>query len=258
MKFFIFGHGSIGSRHLKNLIALGHQEVFDLNQADCALICNPTALHLATAKKAPGLPLFIEKPLSHNLVDTEKLTGKILVGYCLRFDQSLKQFKQKLAGKKIKSVKIVCQSWLPAWHPEKDYRQSYSAKKALGGGVLLDLSHEIDYALWFFGPVKNIKAKLQMAPELEIETEAIADLKLEFVSGVNAEIHLSYAGKKYERYCEVKTDSQTWRWNFKPNNEMYVAEMKHFISVASGKETPQITVSDGRRVLEVIAAAKNQ
>ena len=78
MKFYLFGHGSIGSRHQKNLIALGHQEVTDLNQAKCALICNPTSSHLSTALKTSNLPLFIEKPLSHNLDGVDQLTGKIL------------------------------------------------------------------------------------------------------------------------------------------------------------------------------------
>jgi len=220
------------------------------------LICNPTSLHLETAKKAPGLPLFIEKPLSHNLDGIDRLQGKILVGYCLRFDQSLRQFKEKITGKKITKVKIVCQSWLPDWRPDKDYRQSYSAKKALGGGVLLDLSHEIDYALWFFGPVKKVTAKLRMAPELEIETEAIADLKLGFISGVTADIHLSYASRKAERYCEVVTDSGTLRWDYQPNNDMYIEEMKHFIDVCQGQAKPLVTVSDGRRVLEVIEVAR--
>ncbi len=259
MKFFIFGHGSIGTRHQKNLIALGHQEVFNLKQADCALICNPTALHLETAKKAPGLPLFIEKPLSHNLERVDQLKGKILVGYCLRFDQSLIEFKRQvdqLSPDQIKKVKITCQSWLPDWHPQTDYRQSYSVKKELGGGVLLDLSHEIDYALWFFGPVKKVTAKLRQAPELQIETEAIADLKLEFASGVTADIHLSYASHKSERYCEVTTESDTLRWDFQPNNDMYLVEMKHFIKVCLGKESPLITVADGIKVLKVIETAK--
>lgn len=257
MKFYLFGHGSIGLRHQKNLTALGHQEVFDFKNAECALICNPTALHLQAALAVPDLPLFIEKPLSHNLDGVDQLTGKILVGYCLRFDASLVKFKQQISGKKIKSAKIVCRTWLPGWHPDKDYRTSYSAKKELGGGVLLDLSHEIDYTLWFFGPVKNVRAKIQMAPELNIETEAIAYLKLEFASGVKAEIHLSYASRKNERYCEVTADDgKTLRWDFQPNNEMYINEMKHFANVVSGKETPLITAADGIAVLKIIEAAK--
>ncbi len=261
MKFVIVGLGSIGKRHKNNLESLGHEVITQWEKADGFLICNPTALHLETALKVAHFerPIFIEKPLSHNLDGLEALRGTILVGYCLRFDQSLKEFKQKVDGldkNKIKSVKIVCQSWLPDWHPDKDYRQTYSAKRNLGGGVLLDLSHEIDYALWFFGPVKKVSAKIRQAPELNIETEAIADLTLEFASGVKADIHLSYASHETKRYCEIKTASQTLRWDYQPNNEMYLTEMKHFINVCHGKEAPLITAADGRLVLEIIEAAK--
>lgn len=259
MKLVIVGLGSIGSKHKKNLEALGHQIVETGETADGFLICNPTALHLKTALKLQkyNVPLFIEKPLSHNLDCLDQLTAKILVGYCLRFDQSLIDFKEKISREKVESVKIVCQSWLPDWHPEKDYRQSYSAKKELGGGVLLDLSHEIDYALWFFGPVKKVSAKLQSAPELEIETEAIADLSLEFISGVKAEIHLSYASRETARFCKVKTpDNKILHWEFKPNNLMYVEEMKHFIRVCQGKAEPLVTKADGINTLKVIETAK--
>lgn len=261
MKFFIFGHGSIGIKHQKNLIGLGHEETNEETAADGFLICNPTSVHVETALKLLRYqkPIFIEKPLSHNLVNTNKLTGKILIGYCLRFDQSLRSFKQKLDKldqSKIKSVRIVCNSWLPNWRPGKDYRETYSAKKNLGGGALLDLSHEIDYALWFFGPIKKITARLQQSPKLDIETEAIADLNLEFKSGIKAEIHLSYAGRKNERYCEVIIDSQTLRWDYQPNNEMYVSEIKHFIAICQSKAEPLITVADGRNVLKIIETAK--
>lgn len=216
-------------------------------------------MHLTTARQAGNLPLFIEKPLSHNLDQVEQLPPRVLVGYNLRYDQSLRRFKQSLEGKKITAAKIVCQSWLPDWRPGRDYRETYSAKKALGGGVLLDLSHEIDYALWFFGSVKAVKAKLKMAPELKIETEAVADLQLTFDSGVIADIHLSYASQKFARYCEVKTaDGQTLRWDYTPNNDMYLEEMNHFARVVAGKEDPLVTVADGINVLKVIELAKNQ
>lgn len=258
MKLIIVGLGSIGKKHKANLESLGHEVVDSYEKADGALICNPTSLHLKTALEALKykIPVLIEKPISHNLKGLDQLKGKILIGYCLRFDQSLNEFKQKVGKEEVKSVKIVCQSWLPDWHPDKDYRQSYSAKKALGGGVLLDLSHEIDYALWFFGPVKKVSAKLQMDPELQIETEAIADLNLEFESGVKAEIHLSYASHLQARFCEVKTKNQVFRWDFQPNNEMYLNEIKHFIKIVQGKESPLVTVNDGINVLKIIKTAK--
>jgi len=258
VKLVIVGLGSIGKRHKSNLEALGHQIVPSPEKADGVLVCNPTSLHLESALTFTrlGLPVFIEKPLSHNLNGLEQLKGKILVGYCLRFDESLRKFKKNVPQRGIKSVKIVCQSWLPDWHPQTDYRQSYSAKKELGGGVLLDLSHEIDYALWFFGPVKKVSAKLQMAPELEIETEAIADLNLEFVSGVKAEIHLSYASHQPARFCEIKTEKEIFRWDYQPNNEMYLEEMKHFIRIIEGKEQSLVTIADGTKVLKIIETAK--
>lgn len=272
MKFVIVGLGSIGSRHKKNLENLDHQ-VISCHQNDNleqilveqkpngVLVCNPTSVHLKTAIKVTklGFPVFMEKPLSQNLEGVEFLRGTILVGYCLRFEEKLRQLKNKLTGinpKQIRSVTINCLSWLPDWHPNTDYRQSYSAKKELGGGVLLDVSHEIDYALWFFGPVKTVSAKLQMAPELEIETEAIADLRLEFVSGVKADIHLSYASHESRRDCMITTDKETLTWNYQSNNEMYIKEMKHFINVVAGKEKPLVTVTDGINVLKVIETAK--
>ena len=272
MKFVVVGLGSIGQRHQKNLEHLGHQvvpvhsqdnleQIISNEKPNGLLVCTPTSKHLqpALTALAADLPVFIEKPLSHNLDGVNELKGKILVGYCLRFDQSLRQFKAKIDNldkNQIKSVSIVCQSWLPDWHPGRDYTQSYSAKKELGGGVLLDLSHEIDYALWFFGSVKKIEAKLKQSPELNIATEAIADLNLEFESGVKADIHLSYASRQSARFCEVMTGTETLRWDFVVNNDMYIAEMKHFINVAVGRQQPLITVADGRQVLEVIETAK--
>lgn len=262
MKLAIVGLGSIGKRHKQNLETLGHKIIDNYDQAEGFLICNPTSKHVETALQLIKFirAIFIEKPISHNLDNLDKLTSNILVGYCLRFDKSLREFKEKvdkLDKTKIKSVKIVCQSWLPDWRPKNDYHQSYSAKKELGGGVLLDLSHEIDYVLWFFGPVKTVRAKLQMAPELNIETEAKANLELDFVSGIKAEMYLSYADHESKRFCEITTISdQTLRWDFKPNNEMYIEEMKHFIKVIEGKEKPFISVEDGVKVLKVIETAK--
>lgn len=272
MKFVIVGLGSIGKRHQKNLESLGHQvipahyqdnleQILKSQKPDGVLVCTPTSEHMQPAQiaLAAGLPVFIEKPLSHNLEGIDQLKGKVLVGYCLRFDKSLQEFKKKVDQLKpgqVKSVSIVAQSWLPDWHPDSDYTQSYSAKKELGGGVLLDLSHEIDYALWFFGSVKKVSAKLQQSPELNIETEAVADLDLDFVSGVKATIHLSYASRQPARFCELVTESDTLRWDFQPGNNMYIEEMKHFANVVSGKDEPLITLADGRNVLEVIETAK--
>ncbi len=274
MKFVIVGLGSIGKRHKENLETLGQkvipahhrdnlEQIIATEKPDGVLVCTPTSQHLqpALTALAADLPAFIEKPLSHNLDGVDQLKGKILVGYCLRFDRSLQEFKQQVDHVKpseIKSVKIVAKSFLPDWHPGSNYTQSYSAKKEFGGGVLLDLSHEIDYALWFFGAFRSVTAKLEKSPELDIETEAIANLNLEFESGVKTNIYLSYASRLPARFCEIVTDSKTLRWDFVANNDMYLEEMKHFINVAAGKQQPLITAADGIKVLQVIETAKQQ
>lgn len=270
MKFIIVGLGLIGQRHQKILTDLGHKIILchrDQNliqlikeeKPNGVLICNPTSLHLKTAKMAAGLPLLIEKPLSHNLDGIEELKGQILVAYCLRWQPGMQQIKQKIENKavgKILSAEIWCSTYLPNWHPGTDYHQSYSAKKALGGGVLLDLSHEIDYAVWFFGKVKMVSAKLQQAPELKIETEAIADLEIEFVSGVKAQIHLDYVTNPPKRGCLIQGETGNLSWNYPGRESMYEDEIKHFMEVCQGKTEPLISLTDAVHVLKIIEAAK--
>ena len=107
MKLVIVGLGSIGKRHKTNLESLGHEVINDYAEADGILICNPTALHVKTALEVQKyhLPIFIEKPISHNLDNLDKLAGNILVGYCLRFDWSLQEFKTKISQEKNPSGK---------------------------------------------------------------------------------------------------------------------------------------------------------
>ena len=270
MKFIIVGLGSIGQRHQKILTDLGHEVIpchqnddlkslIATNHPNGILICNPTSLHLKTAKMAVGLPLLIEKPLSDNLDGITPLQGKILVAYCLRFQPGLIQIKEQLKSGvigKIKTAEIVCSTYLPDWHPGSDHTQSYSAKKELGGGVLLDLSHEIDYAVWWFGRAKSVSAKLHTAPELHIETEAVADLNIEFVSGVKAKIHLDYVTKPVKRYCLIQGTKGSLKWHYPGPENMYLDEIKHFVEVCQGKTKPLIPLTDAVHILEIIEAAK--
>jgi len=286
MKFIIVGLGSIGKRHKKNLLFLRHEvipcrrdddlkKILETHQPDGVIICNPTSLHVATAMVAAktGCHLLIEKPISHNLKNLDELFKIVkkkklvlMVGYNLRFESGLIKIKQKLnqqAIGKVKSAKIEAGSYLPNWHPNEDYRQSYSAKKSLGGGVLLDLSHEIDYAVWFFGKAKTVKAELKMVPELEIETEGLAELEVKFESGVMAKIHLDYISREYKRNLEIIGENGNISWNYAAiradgwdSNEMYVKEIENFISAIEGKNKPLVTGQEAKHVLKIIEAAK--
>ena len=189
MRYLIAGLGSVGRRHLRNLTALGQKDIllyrsgrstlpdeelagfptdYDLKSAlvhnpQAVIVSNPTALHLDVAIPAAeaGCDLFVEKPISHNMDRLDDLGkasafggGKMLVGFQFRFHPGLQQIKNILDENRIGKVLFVNSHWgeyLPGWHPKDDYRQGYSARSNLGGGVVLTLCHPIDYLRWFLG-----------------------------------------------------------------------------------------------------------
>ena len=178
MRFLICGLGSIGQRHLRNLRALGQQDIVlwrtglgtlpadDLEgipvepdlmtalerwQPDAAVVANPSALHVEAAVPAAraGCHIFIEKPVSDRLEGLEDLRaalavggGEVLVGFQYRFDPGLIRARELLHGGTIGrplSARAHWGEYLPDWHPWEDYRRSYAARADLGGGAALTL-----------------------------------------------------------------------------------------------------------------------
>ena len=175
MKTLVIGYGSIGSRHYRLLSELGCDVrvlskhnlgmkncFFDLSQAlswepEYIIIANETAKHYQTLQSLfnnqykNGI-ILVEKPLFNQLEVLPKVQlSHVFVAYNLRFHPILQEIKKAIQTEKIISAQIYVGQYLPEWRPDKDYRKSYSAEKALGGGVLRDLSHELDYMNWFFG-----------------------------------------------------------------------------------------------------------
>lgn len=317
MRFLISGCGSIGERHLRNLQTLGHQVIVhdtrterllgleqnynvptfrELERAleekvDGVLVCTPTAYHVPTAMRAVdrGFHVFVEKPLSNTLEGTEELVttaarkGLVtLVGYNLRFFRSLRLAKKLLEdgliGRPL-SARAECGFYLPYWHPWEDYRGSYSANAALGGGVVLDHIHELDYLRWFLGEVREVFCFADKLSTLEIDTEDLAEILLRFESGAIAEIHLDYLQRSYRRSCEIIGEDGVIVWDYihqtvqlygKENNqyrvflenintdrnEMYIQEMEHFVRCIQGEDTPVADAAAGRRILEIALAAQ--
>ncbi len=172
MKFLIAGLGSIGTRHARNLIALGERDLvffrthkstisapdlqlFPLetelsaalsHEPDAVIVCTPTALHLDVAIPAAqaGCHLFIEKPISNNLdridelVEIVKSKGlKATIGFHFRCHPGLQKVKSLIETGAIGRSVWAQAHWgeyLPDWHPWEDYRTAYSARSDLGGG----------------------------------------------------------------------------------------------------------------------------
>lgn len=271
MRFLIAGLGSIGRRHLRNLVALGERDVLlfrthqatlpdadladfpvetDLQKAlamepEAVIVSNPTALHLAVAQPAveAGCSLFMEKPLSVDCkglsalsASIERSRAKTLVGFQFRFHPALMQIKRWIAEGTIGDVLSSSVYWgeyLPGFHPWEDYRKSYSARRDLGGGVVRTLCHPIDYMRWLLGEVDAVSAFVGKVSDLEIEVEDLAEIRMQHNSGALTHIHLDYFSQPKQHDLKIvgTRGSITWSEEDEKAN-LYVNANKEWLSFA--------------------------
>jgi len=255
MKILVVGYGSIGKRHVKNLLENSDSEIiictknknlekFDMNRVKivkslkkamnenitCALITNNTSEHVETATKLinKNIDIFIEKPLSNsiegisNLLKLVKKKKIITLMACnLRFHPCIEKIKKMINSNeigKIISVQVENGSYLPDWHQNEDYSKSYVAKQKLGGGIILTSIHELDYLYWLFGDVKEVFAVSEKMSELKIETNDIALMILKFKKNILAEVHLDYLQRPYFRSCKIKGTKGVIYWDSDSNS----------------------------------------
>ena len=205
-----------------------------------------------------------------------------MVACNMRFFWAINKIKDLLKNNVIGRVifaRIETGQYLPDWHPWEDYRQMYSAKRNLGGGVVLDAIHEIDYAVWFFGSVEKNIAMYGKLSNLDIETEDTAEIMLKFKNGPMVNIHMDYVQRSPSRSCKIIGEKGTISWDINDNsiklclakskrgkifngpknyniNQMYLDEIKHFlICVKNNRETIQ-DVTQGLGILRVALQAK--
>lgn len=320
-RILIVGLGSIGKRHLRlarglmpnaDIIVLRHQnnnEVHEYSNGSfsnldeavafkpqIAVIASPASSHVATSQflADDGVHLLVEKPLSSSLSGVARLLETcrdknlvLLTGYNLRFLPSLQRYKDLLDEGiigNIFSVRCEIGQYLPTWRPDTDYRTSVSARSAMGGGVLLELSHELDYLRWIFGEVEWVKVTLSQQSELEINVEDSAHLTLGFKPKSKnrqliAQVNLDFIRHDTTRVCTAIGEKGTLKWNglngvvsfyrsgsnewlelfshFHHRDESYLAEWKNFIECVVQHKQPLVTGEDGLKVLEIIEAARS-
>ncbi|MDB5193826.1 MAG: hypothetical protein JWQ96_3389 [Segetibacter sp.] len=264
MKIVLIGLGSIGQRHLRNLLQLGYKQVTVISRSgilpsdfaslpvfssltealatstfDAAIICTPTAFHthsLLPLLQAKVPNIYIEKPVSHNweqlntiLSLTTKYSNNIVVGFDLHFDLGLQKVKQLIQegviGQVISANAQVGQ-YLPDWRPQEDYKTGMSARTETGGGVMLDLVHEFDYLYWLLGKASHVSAQYINSGTLNIETEEVADVLVKFESGGSGTIHLDYLQPKLVRNCLLTGTSGSITWNLVENKVSWINSRK--------------------------------
>ncbi len=310
MRILIAGFGSIGRRHFRNLLALGQRDIVFLrsqqsklpadeiadfpmetdiqaalaHNPDAVIVSNPTALHMDVAipAAAMGCHLLIEKPISHSLARIDELRaavkqggGQVLVGFQFRFHPGLQKIAALIQDNAIGrplSIRAHWGEYLPDWHPWENYRDGYSARADLGGGVVLTLSHPLDYLRWLFGEVQSLWAFTSSQSNLALPVEDTAEISLRFTSGVIGSLHLNYTQRPPVHRLEVVGASGTIRWNNSDGvvhlyqagsegwvtipppddfsrNDLFLMEMRHFIELAQEKVDSLCTLDDGEQAL---------
>jgi predicted dehydrogenase len=251
MKFLIAGYGSIGRRHLRNLLALGERDILLLRsrhstlpedeiagfrvetnleaalsqRPDAVIISNPTALHMDVAIPAArqGCHVLIEKPIAEDMTRVSELRealaaggGQLLVGFQLRFHPTLRQAAALIGegaiGKPV-SARAHWGEYLPNWHPWEDYRQGYAARGDLGGGVLLTLCHPFDYLRMLLGEYEVAFALGGTLGGLGLEVEDLAEVGLRFASGAVGTVHVDYLQQPSIHTLEIIGTGGSLRWD---------------------------------------------
>lgn len=303
MKVLFVGVGSIGTRHIKDFYNICYKnniipEIYVLRRKvteldliisdmvtmqlveipenviyDAVFITNPTNLHFDMLKKLcnRGKYYFVEKPIFDHLnYDFESLglsSSNTYVAAPMRHSKTFNRLKEIVKSERVFSARIICSSYLPEWRPNIDYRNNYSAIKEMGGGVALDLVHEIDYMIGLFGIPNKSHCFHGKYSNLEITSDDLSVYIVEY-SDLICEIHLDYFGREYRRECELFTENGTYIANFydeiikKPDGSLvnckdeintdFINEMNYFYEFIMGSG---VIVNDPEKALETLRIA---
>ena len=252
MKVLIIGYGSIGKRHAKILLNIKKirelkiltsqknipfKTIKQINKIkeynpDYIVICNETSKHLRYLKyiesNFKNKHILIEKPVFEKFHNIRIVKNKVFVGYNLRFHPLLNILKENIKNRKIWSVQIICGSYLPSWRKNIDYKKSYSSKK-IGGGVILDLSHELDYAVWLFGDLKPKFVINKKISDLKIQSDDYLNLFCQNEKKTNLQINLNYFMKNPIRKIFIDGSNISISLDLIKNILSVYKKEKHFI-----------------------------
>ena len=302
MNILLIGLGSIAKKHIAVLRSLkidfkiyalrsnlasnienGVENIFSLDNInihfDFAIISNPTHLHFEYIEKLAdrGINLFIEKPAIHSLDNSNRLIklieDKKIITYVacnLRFHPCILFLKNFINSKNliINEVNIYCGSYLPDWRPGRDFKTIYSSNASMGGGVHLDLFHELDYTVWLFGTPNKSKSFLQNKSSLNINSVDYANYILSYKT-FTANIILNYYRRDPKRKIEIVLQKETLTIDLIKNeivndrgefifknhafnvNDTYVDQLDYFISCLKKNSHPMNSLSESIETLKI-------
>jgi CMP-N,N'-diacetyllegionaminic acid synthase len=255
--------------HYATLAAAG-----DLQRFDYFVIATETNRHYQNLCELNAAvsdrTILVEKPLFFREANFSDVRNRIFVGYNLRFHPALQKARELLQGKKVSAVNVQVGEYLPWWRPGTDYRACYSAKRSEGGGVVFDISHEIDYIQWLFGAMNKLVSLTGRLSDLEIDSDdyssvlavtvrnAAINLSMDYLSMIPVRTMLASARDASVQldlehgnltYCDENRNKQTWDFSAVERDHTY-REMHRAILEQQGGEA--CTLQQGLEVMRTI------
>lgn len=269
------------------------------SRPEVVIVAGPATTHTETAITFAklGAHLFVEKPIADRLDGINELIDvcrqnnlTLMVGYILRFLPALRTIRDLLnngAIGDVLSARIEVGQYLPDWRPTSDYKYSVTAQQKLGGGAILELSHELDYARWLLGEPSSVTCLARQVSTLDIDVEDVAEVLLSFQAepggyrrrGPIASVHVDLLQRDARMSCQLigsqgtinsnliteevqlfTVESETWSevkfTKSQDGNEPYLRQFEHFLECIKTGQMPPASGVDGKRVLEIALAAK--
>jgi predicted dehydrogenase len=248
---------------------------------DFGVVANPTSLHVATALELleSGIPVFVEKPISHNregISDLIRVSREknipVMTGYMMRFHPcalKVKEFIESGDVGKVYSVVLIINSYMPGWHRYEDYNTFYAGMKSLGGGVVLTEIHELDLLNWYFGTPSKLWAMGGRLSNLDIDVEDTVGILMEqpfkgdrfpiqitmsfvqrepyrrmIIFGEKGKIEWNISGSEIIMDNRVENCQQVVRYPEFDRNDMFMEQMKHFIKCVTSGSEPVTSLSN--------------
>jgi len=253
-----------------------------------AIIASPATHHIeqAVTLVSTRCPTLIEKPIATDSSQCDALIAAmtknptfVSVGYQLRFDLAAKSFSKLLSsdhGGTLLQARIESGSFLPHWRGGVDYHDTVSARRELGGGVLLELSHEVDYCRWLFGNVASVQASLTNSGHLTVDVEEAAHIIFRMRSGMPVVLIIDFHRRLPRREVIVQTTTGEFRWDVlaqsistseynQPANlqlfeqsrdDIFIEQLKDFLDRTTRGQRPVVGVADACETLRVIDAIR--
>ncbi|WP_104401010.1 Gfo/Idh/MocA family protein [Vibrio penaeicida] len=317
MDIAVIGLGNIANRHRSNLKKLfpeckvwamsasGRKPTSPISDCDVvandiqtlidaniyfAIVASPATFHAQHAIELiqAGIPILIEKPIAANIHDANRIREAairwktpVAVGYCLRYLPSAHRTKEIIQSGVLGALynfNAEIGQYLPNWRPTKDYRECVSANAELGGGALLELSHELDYTQWMLGTLDLQFAHLRATEELNLDVEELADVVALNPQGVLINIHLDFLQKKAFRKCSLIGMNGRLDWDLIENrvelqmatkdeivyhdsdwdkNQIYLKMLDDFVELIEGRSNECVSIDEAIKTVSLIEDIKS-